>query len=51
MIRFGLPEGVSLSLPVSSAIVLNAPMADGKSVARPYNPISSNDQLVKVLQG
>ena len=45
VIRFGLPEGVSLSLPVSSAIVLNAPMADGKSVARPYNPISSNDQL------
>ena len=45
VIRFGLPEGVSLSLPVSSAIVLNAPMADGKSVARPYNPISSNAQL------
>ena len=34
-----------MSLPVSSAIVLNAPIADGKSVARPYNPISSNDQL------
>lgn len=34
-----------MSLPVSSAIVLNAPMADGKSVARPYNPISSSDQL------
>jgi cytochrome-b5 reductase len=45
VLRFGLPEGVSLSLPVSSAIVLNAPMADGKSIARPYNPISSNDQL------
>ena len=44
-LRFGLPAGVSLSLPVSSAIVLNAPMADGKSVARPYNPISSSDQL------
>ena len=54
VLRFGLPEGVSLRLPVSSAIVLNAPMADGKSIARPYNPISSNDQrgsfdlLVKV---
>lgn len=57
IITFGLPEGVSLSLPVSSAIMMNAPkVKGGKDVARPYNPISSNTQtgsfdlLIKVYE-
>ena len=45
VVRFGLPDGVSLNLPVSSAIVLDAPVKEGKNVARPYNPISPNSQL------
>jgi cytochrome-b5 reductase len=58
IVTFGLPEGVSLSLPVSSAIVMNAPgIKDGKDDAKPYNPISSNtvlgsfDLLVKTYPG
>jgi len=45
VVTFALPEGVSLELPISSAIVMNAPGAgpEGKDVARPYNPISSNE--------
>jgi len=58
VITFALPEGVSLNLPVSSAIVMSAPGsgADGKDVARPYNPISPNsllgafDLLIKVYE-
>lgn len=44
VLTFGLPPGRSLDLPVSSAIVMNAPGAGegGKDVVRPYNPISSN---------
>jgi len=47
VITFGLPEGTSLNLPVSSAIVMNAPGAGkkGENVTRPYNPISANSQL------
>ena len=45
VVRFGLPDGVSLNLPVSSAIVLDTPVKEGKNVARPYNPISPNSQL------
>lgn len=55
-LTFGLPEGISLNLPVSSAIVMNATpySKDGKELSKPYNPISSNlalgyfDLLVKV---
>jgi len=50
VITFGLPEGVSLELPISSAIMLNAPgVKDGKDVARPYNPISPNSRLCMPL--
>lgn len=47
VITFELPEGVPLNLPVSSAIMMNAPGADknGKDVARPYNPITPNTVL------
>ena len=56
VITFGLPDGISLSLPVSSCILMKATGAgkDGKDVIKPYNPISSNlvtgsfDLLVKV---
>jgi len=56
VITFGLPEGVSLNLPVSSAILMNAKGAgkNGKDIIRPYNPISPNsvtdsfDLLIKV---
>jgi len=55
VITFALPTGVSLNLPVSSAILMRAPKYDnGKDVIRPYNPISSNqvlgsfDLLIKV---
>lgn len=46
-ITFLLPEGVSLNLPVSSAIAMNAPGTgeDGKDVVRAYNPISPNSML------
>lgn len=55
VITFGLPDGVSLNLPISSAILMKAVGAgkDGKDVIKPYNPISSNlvtgsfDLLVK----
>jgi len=43
VIKFGLPEGVSLSLPVSSCILMQAPGDAGKALIRPYNPISSNN--------
>merc|ERR1719327_340519 len=44
VITFELPEGMSLNLPVSSAIMMNAPGVgkDGKDVAKPYNPITPN---------
>lgn len=47
VISFVLPDGASLNLPVSSAIVMNAPGVgkDGKDGAKPYNPISSNDHI------
>lgn len=56
IISFSLPDGASLSLPVSSAIVMDAPYVGkgGKNVSKPYNPISSNtvigsfDLLIKV---
>ena len=55
VVTFGLPDGVSLNLPISSAILMKAVGAgkDGKDVIKPYNPISSNlvtgsfDLLVK----
>ena len=43
VIKFGLPDGVSLNLPVSSCIMLKAPgLDDGEDMWKPYNPISSN---------
>jgi len=47
VISFELPEGMSLNLPVSSAILMNAPGygKDGKDVFKPYNPINSNTDL------
>jgi len=47
VITFGLPDGVSLSLPVSSCIMMEAPGygKDGKALLRPYNPISGNKDL------
>ena len=62
VITFGMPDGVSLSLPVSSCILMNAVEAgakDGKAVdvIKPYNPISSNavtgsfDLLIKSYAG
>jgi cytochrome-b5 reductase len=47
LITFALPDGVSMGLPVSSAIVMNAAGIgkDGKDMAKPYNPISSNTEL------
>lgn len=47
IISFELPEGMSLNLPVSSAILMNAPGygKDGKDVFKPYNPVSSNSDL------
>lgn len=58
VITFQLPDGESLNLPVSSAILMNAPEygKGGKDVFKPYNPISSNDVqgsfdlLVKVYE-
>jgi len=56
VITFGLPDGVALDLPISSAILMNAPKVKaGKDVARPYNPISPNrvgsfDLLIKVYE-
>jgi cytochrome-b5 reductase len=45
VITFGLPDGVSLNLPVSSAILMKAPgVKAGKDAVRPYNPISSHLQ-------
>jgi len=45
VITFALQDGASLNLPISSAIVMNAPGVGkgGKDVAKPYNPISHND--------
>ena len=59
VITFGLPEGVSLNLPISSAILMRAPGAgkNGGDAIKPYNPISSNaqlgsfDLLIKVYEG
>ena len=59
VVSFGLPEGVSLSLPISSAILMRAPGVgkNGQDAIKPYNPISSNSQLgafellIKVYQG
>ena len=59
VITFALPEGTSLSLPVSSAILMKAVGAGegGKDVIKPYNPISSNsvlgsfDLLIKGYEG
>jgi cytochrome-b5 reductase len=59
VITFGLPEGVSLSLPVSSCILMKATGAgkDGADVIKPYNPISPNtvkgsfDLLIKIYPG
>jgi len=47
VITFALPDGASLNLPVSSAIVMNAPGIGkgGKDVAKPYNPVSHNDVM------
>ena len=44
VITFGLPDGVSLNLPVSSCLMLVARGAGegGKDAMRPYNPISAN---------
>merc|ERR1711966_470679 len=43
VIKFGLPAGVSLSLPVSSCILMQAPGDAAKALIRPYNPISNNN--------
>lgn len=45
IITFSLPDGGSLNLPVSSALLLNAPGAGkgGKDVMKPYNPVSGNN--------
>lgn len=59
VISFHLPDGDALVLPVSSAILMNAPGQgkEGKDVAKPYNPISSNsvmgyfELLVKTYPG
>lgn len=47
LISFGLPDGVSLNLAVSAAILMNVPGGgkDGKDLVRPYNPVSPNTQL------
>lgn len=47
VISFELPEETSLNLPVSSAIMMNAPGygKDGKDAFKPYNPTSSNRVL------
>jgi len=66
IVTFGLPEGMSLDLPVSSAIVMKVleDEQDGndsgkkkRDVMRPYNPISNSrregsfDILVKIYPG
>jgi len=56
IVSFGIPNEGSLNLPVSSAIMMNAPGfgPGGKDVMKPYNPISDHrikgsfDLVVKV---
>ena len=54
LIRFRLPEGVSLNLPVCSCLLVKAPEGKYEGVVRPYTPVSDNhltggfELLVKV---
>jgi cytochrome-b5 reductase len=41
---FGLPDGVSLDLPVCACILLKGANEAGEPTIRPYTPISSNEQ-------
>jgi cytochrome-b5 reductase len=49
VITFGLPSGRTLNHPISSAILMNVPKADGSFAVRPYNPISSKDGSFELL--
>lgn len=40
---FGLPEDVSLDLPVCACLLLRGYSAEGEEAVRPYTPISRND--------
>ena len=45
VLTFGLPDGVSLNLPVSACIMMQGVDEDGEEAAKPYNPITPNSQL------
>lgn len=53
VITFALPPNRSLGITISSAILMDVPKEDGKSIVRPYNPIhidkeGSFELLIKI---
>lgn len=53
LITFGLPSTQSLGITISSAVLMNVPKDDTKSIVRPYNPIhvhkkGSFDLIIKI---